>query len=302
MATLPEFPNFKPIELSDRDFIQDLLWAYQPSTSELTFSNMYIWWHFYRIRWAMYDQWLILLCDPRNQDPYFLPPVGPASRLKAVKTALQWLKNEGVEYPSIMRADEKLVSELIDFPQQHIESTRDHFDYVYQTQDLIQLSGRPYHKKKNHLNRFRKNYTFEYATMAEKWIPECIEVLKRWCDFRECEKNEIKRAEFESVHEALYNYKSLKMQGGLILIDGSLEAFTLGELLNKETAVIHVEKADPKIPELFTVINQQFCENALHNVPYVNREQDLGEEGLRRAKMSYHPVRLVEKYKVSYRD
>lgn len=100
--------------------------------------------------------------------------------------------------------------------------------------------------------------------------------------------------------QALRNFTALEMQGGVIRIDGEVEAFTLGELLNKDTAVIHIEKANPEIRGLYAAINQQFCDQAWGRVPYLNREQDLGEPGLRTAKLSYHPHHLVEKFRIRF--
>jgi hypothetical protein len=104
--------------------------------------------------------------------------------------------------------------------------------------------------------------------------------------------------EWEAVREALKHFSSLRIEGGVILIDDKVGAFALGELLNRQTAVVHIEKANPQIPELYAVINQQFCERSWQNVTYVNREQDLGETGLRKAKLSYHPAHLEEKFQI----
>jgi hypothetical protein len=108
--------------------------------------------------------------------------------------------------------------------------------------------------------------------------------------------------ELEAIREALTNFSALKFQGGVILIDNKVEAFTLGELLNNQTAVVHIEKANPEIKGAYAIINQQFCEKTWHNIPYINREQDLGESGLRQAKLSYSPDHMVEKYSIKLAD
>lgn len=104
--------------------------------------------------------------------------------------------------------------------------------------------------------------------------------------------------EWEAVREILTNYHILNLTGGVIMIEGRVEAFTIGELLNENTAVVHIEKANPEIPGLYPMINQQFCEKSLHNITYVNREQDLGIDGLREAKLSYYPDHFEEKYQI----
>ena len=104
--------------------------------------------------------------------------------------------------------------------------------------------------------------------------------------------------EWAAINAALADFQALELQGGVILINDRVEAFTCGELLNAATAVIHLEKANPEVRGLYAVINQQFCQQAWAGVPFVNREQDLGEPGLRTAKMSYHPHHLVEKFRI----
>jgi hypothetical protein len=105
--------------------------------------------------------------------------------------------------------------------------------------------------------------------------------------------------EWEAIAEALAHYGELNVHGGVILVDNKVEAFTIGELLNKETAVIHIEKANPEFKGIYAMINQTFVEHRWHTVPFINREQDLGVEGLRKAKLSYHPARLVEKFRIT---
>lgn len=101
-----------------------------------------------------------------------------------------------------------------------------------------------------------------------------------------------------AIHEALVNFKNLDFKGGAIEIDANIEAFSLGEMLDNKTAVIHIEKANPDIPGLYTVINQLFCKNTWYDTEFINREQDLGIEGLRKAKESYYPHHMVNKYTI----
>lgn len=299
----PQFPEFKPIELEDRDSIQNILDAYQPETSEWTFTNLFIWRSHYGFRWCTHEDRLIILSSTEAQGAYCFQPLGASPRLDVVRTLLRWLlEDKGASDPRIERADGGLISELQGAPDLRVEPTREHFDYVYRTQDLIRLAGRKYHSKKNHLNRFRSEHSFVYDAMAGQYVDACLDLAETWCQWRRCEEDMNLLHEWEAVETALKNLDALKLQGGVILIDGKVGAFALGELLNPQTAVVHAEKANPEIPELYTVINQQCCENLWPNVPYVNREQDLGEPGLRKAKLSYNPHRLAEKFSVRLAD
>lgn len=295
----PEFPEFKPIELEDRGVIQGILDGYQPQTSEWTFTNLFMWRSRYGFRWSTYGDWLIVRSAADERDSFFLQPVGPPSRLEIVRKLLGWLREEkGIENLRIERADLRLISELQKAADLLIEPQRDHFDYVYRTEDLIRLSGKKYHSKKNHVNKFMRTYSFAYEALGEQHLGACSELAETWCQWRRCEEDMNLLDEWEAVEQALKNFGTLELVGGVILIEGKVEAFALGEQLNAETTVVHAEKANPEIPELYAVINQQCCEKTWPQAIWVNREQDLGEPGLRKAKLSYHPGRLAEKFSI----
>lgn len=171
---------------------------------------------------------------------------------------------------------------------------RDGSDYVYEVSALASLSGKKYHKKKNHVNRFKKSQRFVYEPLTLENIPECRKMAEEWREGKEM--NASLEAEARALERAFQYYEELGFTGGLLRVDGKVAAFTLGEALSGEMFVTHFEKALDYIPELYAVINQQFAEHALSGYHYVNREEDLGVEGLRKAKTSYHPVFMVEKY------
>jgi uncharacterized protein len=295
----PEFPKFKPLQLEDREALGEIVWKYQPQTSEWTFTNLFIWRSHYGFQWSRYRDWVLLLSAAHPQGPFFLQPIGPPSRLDVVRKCLQWLREEkGEKNPRIERADSRLVDEIREAQDLAFEPTRDQSDYVYQGQDLIQLAGRKYHGKRNHINKFLQTCAFTYASLEARLLPECLKLGGFWCEIHRCEEDMNLMGEWEAVREALAHFPELKIQGGVILIQDKVEAFSLGELLNRETAVIHVEKANPEIPGLYPVINQQFGEKTWPQVPWINREQDLGEPGLRKAKESYFPDRLAGKFRV----
>jgi hypothetical protein len=226
--------------------------------------------------------------------------MGPPSRQAAAKVLLQWLKEEkGDGAARIERADRRLVAELKGDKDLAIEPMRDHFDYVYLCQDLAQLAGSKYRAKRNHINKIARTYPAEYVALGPGHVNACLELQEKWCQARRCEDDLNLLGEWEAIKEILANFEALKIRGGVVLIDGTVEAFTLGELLGEETAVIHIEKANPEIAELYTVVNQQCAEKCWDKVRFINREQDLGIPGLREAKLSYHPHHFTEKYRVT---
>ena len=181
---------------------------------------------------------------------------------------------------------------------------RDLFDYVYDGESMRELKGRKNVKKRNHINYFLKEYAgrYEYRLLDENDFDACLQLVEEWTSNKE--END---AVSDDMEEELIGIKKLfenfsvikdKLKIAGIFIDGKLEAFTMGEYINPNMALIHIEKANPSIRGLYPFINQQFLVHEFSDVEFVNREEDLGIEGLRKAKLSYHPVRFVEKYTV----
>ena len=306
---MSDYPKFKPLALEDRPEITRYLQAYQPETSELTFTNLFIWRHHYWWEWSVLDGLLVLVSPEKPHTPpddieggqaFGMMPVGTTPRVDAVREVFRHLKDvRGAKEPAIRRADGRLADELSGAEDISVEPCREHFDYVYRISDLVELSGRKYHSKKNFVNRFKKAGNFSYRRVDASNISQCRELADCWCRVRRCEDDLNLMGEWDAVYEALDHFDELGLVGGAVVIDDHLAAFALGELLSDDTAVTHVEKADPDTPGLYALINQQFCEHEFageDGVLFMNREQDLGVEGLRRAKESYHPVKMVEKF------
>ena len=178
------------------------------------------------------------------------------------------------------------------------EPSREHFDYLYQASDLIELKGNRYHKKKNLLSQFTKNYVYEYAELTPDIIPNLIDAQFSWCQYHDCESDTGLDAEQDAIVRVLEQWRDLEgLRGGAIIVDGEVAAFTVAEAYNADGLIIHFEKGLPAYKGIYQAINQQFLS---HNPGFtlVNREQDLGDEGLRHAKLSYLPCGFVEKYAV----
>jgi len=287
--------DFKPIELSDKDTFTTHLQQDPPRTSELTFTNLFVWRHCYHTLWAPSDGCLLIIMQPEDRRPFGLPPVGPGDKAGALDSLSQAL--------SEMTADVQICRVGEDFVENHVREDKfgalldeDNSDYVYLAQDLIDLPGNRFHKKKNHLNRFLKNHAFQYQPLDGSLVQDFLDMQESWCQMRECVENPALLSEDYAIREALKGFGQLDYQGGAIVMDSGVEAFSIGEPLNKDTAVIHFEKANPEIPGLYAAINHLFCKHAWSGVQYINREQDLGIPGLRKAKRSYNPHHMSKKY------
>jgi len=152
--------------------------------------------------------------------------------------------------------------------------------------------------KRRHIERFTRKFGVEYRRITPELVPACQELQDLWCDEKHCDLHSSLRAEARAVKEVLAGLDDLGVIGGAILVRDRVQAFSLGEPLNGNTVVIHIEKASPDLHGAFQVINRQFLLSEWSGFEFVNREQDVGEPGLRKAKESYHPVRMVEKYVV----
>lgn len=289
--------DFKPLRIEDKALFDQFLREDPPRISELTVTNLFMWRHKYRPVWKLEEGCLLVLFQTKEEGVYGLPPVGKGDKTRALERLCEEIGKVSPEV-RICRVDEGFVRAHVDEGRYACLPDRDNSDYVYLTQDLIELSGNRYHRKKNHLNQFMKRYAFEYKVMDSTLVDSVLEMQESWCAMRECALNPELSDEDWAVREALGGFGSLDYTGGVILIDSRIEAFSIGEALNRETAVIHVEKANSRIHGLYAAVNHVFCKEAWSEFTYVNREQDMGEEGLRQAKESYCPHHMVNKFTV----
>jgi hypothetical protein len=296
---VPEFPQFRDLTLEDKPLIDRLFTRFPPVISEFTFTNLFIWRVAYQIKISRFRNLLCLLSE-QGVNSFFFPPVGEGDMIECFQSLLHYLAEKGAP-PKIVRVPEAVVNQ-IDWKASGMkaELDRSQCDYVYLVQDLTELKGRKYHRKRNHIKQFQEKYSFQYVPLTPEWVPQCLQLQAEWCDLRDCEASPGLRNESLASKEAFTHFEELGVKGGAILINRKVEAFTLGDPLNPETIVIHIEKANPVYEGLYPTINQAFLEHQGSGYTYVNREQDLGEEGLRKAKESYFPHHMVNKYTITF--
>lgn len=288
--------QFFDIDISTKETIKSFFNAQRVEASDMLFGNLYIW-HFSRtIRYAITHGCLVVLTKfPNESYPFIFYPLGSGDRKGAI-TAMQeyFLDNQ---MPFSLRSLESYQSAELEnlFPNAfEITPNRDRFDYIYNVNELIALVGRTLHKKKNHLNRFFNLYPdFAYECVDSSNAMEVLEAYSAW--FELGEKTDGLKNEMLGIKATLQNFSALDMKGGIIRIDGKIAAFSLGEQINADSVVIHIEKGNTFYAGIYQAINQQFLKNEWAHLRFVNREEDLGIEGLRKAKMSYKPARFVEK-------
>ena len=177
-----------------------------------------------------------------------------------------------------------------------MEYDRDEADYVYEREKLATLAGKKLHGKRNHINKFKSLYEdWTYESLNDENVEDCFQMALKWRNQNGCDEDHEKNAEMCVTLNSLRLYKELGMVGGIIRVAGKIVAFCIGEPVSEDTFVVHIEKAFPDIEGAYPMINQQFVLHECMEYQYVNREEDTGAEGLRKAKLSYRPVFLVEK-------
>jgi len=288
--------EFCKITLETQELIRHYLGMQKTRSCEMTFANIYLWSRFYKVDYAVIENTLVF--RGTDEELFFDYPLGkPEDVKKALEVLMHYCEELGKDFILGSVTKEKYAALEEMYPGKfEIEYDRDYADYVYETEKLANLSGKKYHGKKNHINKFKKLYPdWSYEPITDENVEECFQMALAWRRLNGCEEDEEKNAEMCVTLNSLRLFKELKLRGGLLRAAGEVVAFSVGEPVCDDTMVVHVEKAFSAVEGAYPMINQQFVLHETEGYTYVNREEDLGEEGLRRAKLSYHPAFMVEK-------
>lgn len=295
--------SFKPIDLNTKDLYQHYYQQIHNEVSELTFTNLYMWRNKYHFKYAVIGDYFWILNETDDGRWFFSPPIGDYNDdlEKSIILLQAYLINEGHPF-IIKKAGTQVLEQLLQLDGFKIEhqANLDAFDYIYDFESLCELKGNAYHKKRNHVNKFLKTYNdWQYLPLSEAHLEDVHHCLNLWCQTHECHADPELQQEHQAILDALKHFEHLDFEGGLIQIDGMTEAFTLAEKLNSTTLVIHIEKANTEYHGLYNMINREYLMNTALKAQYVNREQDLGIPGLRKSKLSYHPIKMIEKHVIT---
>ncbi len=290
--------DFQKFTLADKKWMQPLIQMSGFRTEEYNFNFMFLWRNVFDYSAAQMGDFLLLRANLPDRPPSYLYPPGSGDVVPVIKALMQDAETAG--YPlifhTVLPEQVKLMETL--FPGQFVFTPLDdYFDYVYDAQSLITLAGKKLHAKRNHINRFKAdNPDWCYEEITPENMPEVMKMSGEWCKVNECESTKTGRDEACSVKTALKHYFDLEVNGGLIRAQGKVVAFSIGEPLNHDTYLVHIEKAFSDIQGAYAIINQEFATHNCENFLYINREDDSGQPGLRKAKLSYRPAFLAEKY------
>lgn len=297
-----QFEFRKPL-LEDKPVIDHYYRMANSRSCEDTFANLYLWNRMYPTEFAIAEDMMVL--KSAGEPFLFRFPKGPHEHLREVLEGMMTYAGERncpFKMAVVTPRQFALLEEL--FPGKfQITYNRDDADYVYEQEKLANLSGKKYHGKKNHINKFMRTYEdWKYEPITEENVEDCFQMALEWRRLNGCEEGgEEKLAEMCVSLNSLRLMKELELSGGCLRVHGKVVAFTIGEPLCDDTFVVHIEKALTEVEGAYTMINQQFVQHTMGGFTYVNREEDTGDEGLRQAKLSYKPAFLVEKGIVTLR-
>jgi uncharacterized protein len=295
-------PTFTPLSdpssLDRQQAYRTLLSACPEIASDFSFINLWGWALNYGLEWAWYGG--LVWIRQTLPEPAHWAPVGPWQTIDW-EAAISDLSSTGPL--QFIRVPDRLLALWKGQPGLHCRATetRGHWDYIYSVPELVALKGNRFHKKKNLLNQFLKKYDFRFRPFEPALVKEALSMQADWCLWRDCESSDTLMAENIAIERVLTRWEALEgILGGALAIEDHLVAYTVADALSDDTVVIHFEKGCTSVTGVYQAINQMFLESLGDRFETVNREQDLDDPGLRKAKLSYQPIHLLEKYEVSF--
>ncbi|NNG01674.1 MAG: DUF2156 domain-containing protein [Desulfobacteraceae bacterium] len=284
--------DFSPVTLEQQEQYLELYSITPQKASDYSFTNLWGWAEEYKLQWA-WDKDLVWIRQQLPQ-PQSWAPVGDWHRVNWNAWAKE---NPGFE---MIRAPETLI-QILKSGDLEVEvfETRGSWDYIYRVDELSELKGNRFHKKKNLVNQFRKKYDFAYLEFGKGMVEQALSMQDDWCMWRDCEAHATLSAENRAIKRILSHWDKLRhLKGGAILVDDVMVCYTIAEQISDEMLVIHFEKGNPSYKGSYQAINKIFLEQFDGPCTLVNREQDLDDEGLRKAKLSYNPVDFIRKNRI----
>lgn len=298
---------FKPITLDVKPLIDSYTKPWNLECSDLSFTNLFIWGADGKMEYAEKNHVLYIKLDFKGVPVFLWAPIPmygvEVNYRKAILDGIEYMKQRGVE-PTFRSVWTPFRDKMLEAcPELFSMPTDIAWDYVYSRESLATLKGKKLHGKRNHINKFLSKYPdYEYRKLDASMINDCIALYDQWIGEKDEEAAKSMQEEKKSVLLALNHMEALGLTGGTIFIDGKLCAFTVGERLHPHVQLIHIEKANTEYDGIFPMINQQYVLHECMDVELINREEDMGIEGMRKAKRSYNPIKMIEKHLLSTRD
>lgn len=296
------------ITIENKETLERYLNGYVYETSGLSFSALYMWRDINEFCFDIIGDYMCISgishLELDQKLNFMFPPLTASggydrdSLRDTILVAKEKFEAHGAVFnlrlvPGHMTA---LISEAV--PELEFLEDRPNFDYIYKKDDLIHLRGKKYHAKKNYINSFKKNYEYVYEPITSEMTEELMEFIEFFSSRKEIPEHEMEllKNEEAAMRDVFLNFEKCGYYGGVIRIDGKVRALTAGGRLGSNMLTQHIEKADIDYRGLYPMICNEFCKSLPEDIEFINREEDMGIENLRKAKLSYKPIKLLEKY------
>lgn len=281
--------------LSDKSAVQKIFDSVNTECCEYCFGNVFMWSDVYKNKISLNNE---IFVSKISENSVYCYPIGCGDKKAVIEEIISHDRN--ALFYGLTEKDREELCAL--FPDKFIFSEdRDAFEYIYKTEDLAFLKGKKYHGKKNHASYFEKNFDWHFEEITPTNIERCRIMNDQWERLNEQkEPTEIER-EHEAISKTFNNFFDLGLFGGILFVENEAVAFTFGERLNSNTFCTHVEKAYANFRGAYQMINRELAKALSGKYEFINREEDTGSEGLRSAKLSYHPVKLLTKYNAVFK-
>lgn len=292
--------NFKTVTLCDKQWVDEIVMSENSPSADYNFGNIYIWDKHYRQLIARHGDRMITKLRYDGK-PAFAFPIGTGELKPAIEALREF--TEYRHYPLVIRGITEKHKEMMESEYPgcfEYEEDEDCADYIYRAERLATYSGKALHSKKNHCNRFLAEHAdWEFVPLSRELIPGCLDMLDMWSEDNSERLDSSIAYEHDAIIRAFAAFERLGLEGGVLRADGKIIGFTVGEMCSEDTFNVHFEKAEISIQGAYPMVCRELCRMLMEKHPgliYINREDDMGIESLRRSKLSYKPEYLLKKY------
>ncbi len=296
--------SFKCLSIDDKDIIEKYVDKEELESYEYLFSSLYMWRKLNNVKYAIINDALVIEKNEEGKGTFYAQPLKYNKEKLTELVDILVERNENYTNRDYLfgDVDEGFIEDLKKYTDFKIEVKEDvnDFEYVYNINKLIELKGKKYHGKKNHVNSFEKSYIYEIKEINnDKVIKDCLTLLQKWHEEVAVTVDKEMMMEIDAIKDLFSELHFFDLKSIAVYVEGELAGFSVGEKVNEKMAVIHVERGEIAYKGIYAFINRKFLTENFADIEYVNRQEDTGNEGLRKAKQSYHPVKMVKKYLVN---
>jgi len=283
--------DFTPITLESKSLFDTYYKTYPPAHSDYVFTTMISWNPYAHYEYAVVEQSIIIKTMVQGKI-YLRPPIGKPNAT-VFEELLSLAKRDEVGYQLSLVTDPWKTWIQQNYPKASFLAQPEYDDYIYLSSDLAELDGSAYRKIRNRLNKFTRQNVYETEVVTEENISDVKRFLQRWCIWRDCEEDPLLQYEKKAVMFSMDHFKELALSGIAIRVNDRIEAVAIYEQMNPDTTVVHFEKGSPYFDGIYKVINKETAQYVQQYTRFINRESDMGNPGLRKAKQSYNPHHMI---------